>query len=128
MYVELQLLVLSATTTATTTTIVATATTVVVARLLCLSCYTCVRREVLLTVNLTVADPYLDTKNTYLSVSLSECVVDISAECVERCTTFLDHFASCHLGAAKTTADLNLDTLSTNAHCRCDSHLDSATV
>ena len=128
MYVELQLLVLSASATAATTTIVAASATVVVARLLCLSCDACVRREVLLSVNLTVADPYLDSEYAYLGVSLSECVVDVSAECVERCTTFLEHLASCHLGSTETTADLNLDTLCTNTHCSSDSHLDSATV
>ena len=126
--IELQLLVLSAVVAATTTTIVVTATAVVACRLLSLSCNTCVWREILLSVNLTVADPYLDTENAYLGVSLSECIVDVSTECVEWCTSFLDHLASCHLGTTETTADLNLDTLGTNTHCCCNSHLDCTTV
>ena len=47
---------------------------------------------------------------------------------MERSTSFLVHLVASHLGAADTTADLNLDTLCTNAHSVGDSHLDGATV
>lgn len=40
----------------------------------------------------------------------------------------LEHLRTSHLGAVKTTADLNLDTLGAHAHCRCDCHLHRATV
>ena len=105
------------TTVTTLTTIASASATAGITALCLLSCDACVRRKILLSVNLTVADPNLHSENTYLGVSLCKCVVDVCAECVKRCTAFLDHLASCHLGAAYTTADLNLDTLGSNTHC-----------
>ena len=87
-----------------------------------------VRGEVLLAVLLTVADPDLDTKAADLRVRDSECVVDVCTESMERGTSFLEHLAAGHFGAADAAADLDLDALGTHAHGGGDGHLDGAAI
>ena len=43
-------------------------------------------------------------------------VVDVRTESVQRCTAFLEHFASGHFSSAYTSSDLNLDAFGANPH------------
>ena len=85
---------------------VATATTALSASTAALACGLCVSGcescggKILLAVLLTVADPDLDAEASDLGVCNCKSVVDIGAECMERSTSFLEHFAAGHFGAA----------------------------
>ena len=61
-------------------------------------------------------------------MSFCQCIVDICTECMERCTTFLEHFATSHFSTAYTAADLDLDTFCTYSHSVGYCHLDGSTV
>ena len=68
--------------------------------------------QVALAIDLAAADPNLNTDDTHLSVCLSETVIDVSTERVERGATLLEHLLAGHLGAVETSGDLDLDALS----------------
>ena len=90
------------------TATIATATTVASATLATATTLGCslgsgdtgVRGEILLAVLFTVANPHLDTEAADLRVRDSECVVDVCTESMERGTSFLEHLAAGHFGAA----------------------------
>ncbi len=125
--------------TATVTTVTAAVATTVTARTavatatltgctLCSGVDTGVRRQVALAVNFTVADPNLDAEHADFGVSLCQCVVDVGTDGVERRTSFLEHLAASHFGAADAAGDLDLDALGAHAHRRSDGHLDGTTI
>ena len=61
-------------------------------------------------------------------MSHCESVVDVSAESVERSTSFLEHFVACHFCSADASADEHLDALCTYAHSVGHCHLDGPPV
>ena len=117
-----------AVTAAAVTAAVRAASAVLSAMGLGVGCNAGVRGKIPLAVYFAVADPYLDAEDSYLGVGFSEGIVDIGAECVERRTAFLEHFAPCHFSSAETAADLNLDTLCAYPHGGGYSHLDGPSV
>ena len=84
--------------------------------------------KILLAIALAVADPHFDSKATDLRAGDSQSVVDVSTECVQRSTAFLEHLAASHFGATDAAADLDLDAFGTNPHSGSDGHLDSPAV
>ena len=56
-----------------------------------------------------------------LSVCLSQSIVYICTESMKRSTTLLVKLCTSHLSTTKTSADKDLNTLSTHSHCSSDS-------
>ena len=81
-----------------------------------------------LAIDITLADPNLDTDDTHFGHSLSLAEVDVGTESVEWRAAFLEHLLASHLSAIKTTRDLDFDTLSLAAHGLSDSHLDGTAI
>ena len=77
--------------------------------------------QIALAVNRTLADPYLDTQDTYLRKRLGQAVIDVGTECMQRNTSLFHRFAAGHLGTAYTSGNLDLDTFGAHTHRRCDS-------
>lgn len=76
----------------------------------------------------TTANPHLDTNAAIGGMSLGVCIVDVSAERVERCTTLFEVLAARNLSTTDTSGDGDLDTLGTGTHGGGDGVLDGATI
>src|SRR5210317_1977724 len=77
--------------------------------------------------DLAFEDPDLDTDDTIGSQSFNLGVVNVSAQGVQRHTTFTIPFSTCNLGTAKATCDVYTDPFSTHAHCVLNGTLHGAT-
>ena len=72
-------------------------------RTLGLFCLVVGSKEISLAINNTSADPNFDTDTTVSGMGFSGSVVDVGSQGMERSSSFLEMFGSCHFSAAETT-------------------------